>query len=633
MASITFNDEYTNIYKVYFYDDSIDTYTFLANSGINIDYFSDDAEVGDCIVFAGYKSSTSRGKYNELKFNVSTQLAANSITTVWEYAKRPYTTPTWTALADVVDDTNSFQNAGVNVVGWTVPEDWENYVYPGGNTQYYAWYVRCRITALDTLTEGGHQDASTNIFTKPYCINVSGYTEGIPATFSDIYDADVAGGWGVVENDSNQYSFNCGLYLKSGCYFTTKQEQILFKKNWDCYFIGVIKSGEVVIGDKCKNGSAFTFMLYNGDLGGTLAYTNGEIYNTQYRYVHMTGSSVFHGHWGGNLGSVSGQIIYDVYGEGLRQFNFSYDGNAIIGIKGFGMHVENPGAILKNITCYGVNHSVRPSSGNSGDYMHDCDFSGCTLAPINPYHVTSSDGQTMDFVDCNWGTFSDTNKMRWTNNVGPAAYYPTYFETYSILIKVVDGDNEAINDSTAILVDKNNTEIFSYNTNVDGYPGQENGAISSATASTLTDSFKSWSSNQWWFQEVYITSGLGIGQRRIIKKGNTGTELQVAPDWDTTPNNTSKYIIIPYVRIKMFEPIDLITSNVWSTVTNYNPFTLTLSKAGFNTYVLKLTIDKKMDSIITLGQNAVIGDSYITYNTITSQVEFYNDGVLIRAYE
>lgn len=50
----------------------------------------------------------------------------------------------------------------------------------------------------------------------------------------------------------------------------------------------------------------------------------------------------------------------------------------------------------------------------------------------------------------------------------------------------------------------------------------------------------------------------------------------------------------------MLEPIDLVNSYVWSTVTDYNPFTLTLSLKGYETYRQKFTLDKKMDGQIKL---------------------------------
>lgn len=54
-----------------------------------------------------------------LCLNVGTAGVADTLTITWKYW-----TGAWTALAGVVDDTNSFKVAGTNYVTWTHPTDW-----------------------------------------------------------------------------------------------------------------------------------------------------------------------------------------------------------------------------------------------------------------------------------------------------------------------------------------------------------------------------------------------------------------------------------------------------------------------------------------------------------------------------
>jgi hypothetical protein len=63
----------------------------------------------------------------------------------------------------------------------------------------------------------------------------------------------------------------------------------------------------------------------------------------------------------------------------------------------------------------------------------------------------------------------------------------------------------------------------------------------SNSSTTLNDSTKSWTSNQFTNFQVRIVSGTGAGQIRTISS-NTGTQLTV-PTWSTTPDNTSVYNI------------------------------------------------------------------------------------------
>lgn len=68
------------------------------------------------------------------------------------------------------------------------------------------------------------------------------------------------------------------------------------------------------------------------------------------------------------------------------------------------------------------------------------------------------------------------------------------------------------------------------------------GTTTSATINTLSNSAKSWTTNQWTNYQVRITDGTGIGQVRTISS-NTGTQLTVSQNWTVTPDATSKYII------------------------------------------------------------------------------------------
>ena len=70
-------------------------------------------------------------------------------------------------------------------------------------------------------------------------------------------------------------------------------------------------------------------------------------------------------------------------------------------------------------------------------------------------------------------------------------------------------------------------------------------ATETATAgasTTLTNSAKTWTVNQWTNYQVRITSGTGVGQVRTIAS-NTATVLTVSTAWTTTPDATSVYAI------------------------------------------------------------------------------------------
>jgi hypothetical protein len=68
------------------------------------------------------------------------------------------------------------------------------------------------------------------------------------------------------------------------------------------------------------------------------------------------------------------------------------------------------------------------------------------------------------------------------------------------------------------------------------------GTATAGGASTLTNSAKTWTTNQWANSQVRIVSGTGAGQIRTIAS-NTGTVLTTSAAWTTNPDATSVYSI------------------------------------------------------------------------------------------
>lgn len=74
------------------------------------------------------------------------------------------------------------------------------------------------------------------------------------------------------------------------------------------------------------------------------------------------------------------------------------------------------------------------------------------------------------------------------------------------------------------------------------YAAFATGTATSGGASTLTNSAKAWTTNQFANSQVRIVSGTGAGQLRTIAS-NTGTALTTSTAWTTAPDATSVYSI------------------------------------------------------------------------------------------
>jgi hypothetical protein len=98
------------------------------------------------------------------------------------------------------------------------------------------------------------------------------------------------------------------------------------------------------------------------------------------------------------------------------------------------------------------------------------------------------------------------------------------------------------------------------------------GTATGATATTLVNTSKTWTVNQWTNSQVRIVSGTGAGQIRSIAS-NTANTLTVAT-WTTTPDATSVYAIEgndDYLYYMGNNAVTLyrysITANTWTTLT------------------------------------------------------------------
>ena len=98
------------------------------------------------------------------------------------------------------------------------------------------------------------------------------------------------------------------------------------------------------------------------------------------------------------------------------------------------------------------------------------------------------------------------------------------------------------------------------------------GTATSGTASTIVNSAKTWTTNQWSNSQVRITSGTGAGQIRSISS-NDSTSLTVSSNWTITPDATSQYSIEgndDYVYFMGNASVTLyrysISTNTWSTL-------------------------------------------------------------------
>ena len=173
------------------------TYIYRATSGGTVfsanltastafDLFSDTAVANDAIYFA---ASTRYGDMSDFKFNIGTAMAGTDIVLIWEYTRYRGGSPAfqWVEIPNTVDNTNQFTNTGEQIFEFPYPPHFWDATINGVTT---GW-IRCRIVSLTAITEGG-ANQTTRIQTGDGFVRISGTTESVPATWTNVYDWIVA---------------------------------------------------------------------------------------------------------------------------------------------------------------------------------------------------------------------------------------------------------------------------------------------------------------------------------------------------------------------------------------------------------------------------------------------------------
>lgn len=88
-----------------------------------------------------------------------------------------------------------------------------------------------------------------------------------------------------------------------------------------------------------------------------------------------------------------------------------------------------------------------------------------------------------------------------------------------------------------------------------------NGLATGGTSTTLTDTTKSWATDQFAGGYIWIYNGTGAGQIRSISS-NTSDTITVSSSWDTTPSTDSRYVVSGLVILTHSGGITLFNKNV-----------------------------------------------------------------------
>lgn len=86
-------------------------------------------------------------------------------------------------------------------------------------------------------------------------------------------------------------------------------------------------------------------------------------------------------------------------------------------------------------------------------------------------------------------------------------------------------------------------QYYNYAINIDDNTEYDSGTFTSASSTLANDTSKAWVVDSLRYRIVYIHTGTGAGQRKVVVS-NTASQMTFFDAWDTVPDNTSQYSIL-----------------------------------------------------------------------------------------
>jgi len=435
----------SNVQRVYTYDSTTNTFSSNLKTSSAFDYFPDSAVVGDCF----YLLANDVKAFKDVRLYVGTAFAATSVTFTWEYSTGD---GTWAALSNVTNS-DAFTKTGQQDVTWDIPRDWAQTRKHSAsvNMPRTGGWIRARITAVDTPTEGGAQSTQT-VQTGKNWITITGNE-----TFASIRSEDVSNGWGITDTANSGNDKTIQIYASI-----------------------TIDSGATLTGTNKMLEINNAFIQNDGTLTlGSYDSTYDFAYDGCYIYLKSFGFGGGHNHLGGNgtyniygssiivcwpgrvgLGSGSGEVKDSVFEDFYRNFELSnktvkrlrvrpgyngsigntYSANTIDGL------FTNGGFLLlqqgtEEVTATNV----------MADYIHCWSvYVARSIYLINPTLVNAKPLRVQFFA------------------MGGGDHDVYYYTQFNFDLKVIDSNGNAINGATVTIEDKDGTEVFSGTTDANG---------------------------------------------------------------------------------------------------------------------------------------------------------------------
>ena len=560
--------------------------------------FPDNAQVGDFVFiamsapFSGWEA-----------VNLSTPISADSYTLDYKY----WNGADWVALSGLTDGTNQFSQNGQ--ITWTQPTNWETWDYAsntesksGGNALYL---VKVEITALSNWTEGGYLTGYQKVRQKYISLD-----DGSSHTPESLYSDDQTNGWGVITKKGDYaYDISCGVYF-GNCTFTFDNTKIKIGEAGSPNYVPVRVYGATMI---CNDSTTYmssnlasALIVYSKGSGGTITFypsKDSKFYNLYLAQPYDTHYSRFATFTSGGSGQAQwynvliGSMMYTGGSHYFNRINFQNI-----------QYLLSAGDTVYDNCIFGTKFNKDP--GYAPVVLRPTfDGGSSTTADWISYYYpdTITRQHHMDVISGKW---NHGNKWKcYCDDAYPDSTTRSHIMVYSqyLSLKITDADGNALSGVSLKLTDSygNNglwENLDCYMTSNFSDANDTTCDVSDGTKLNVGDVILYWGE----ILKVVSISGNTITWERGIQDGSAriyGLNDFYVPlrrRVNTMTIDGSKDEIYVLERVYYKYSLDNGSTSTGNVYRDYNNYTLTISKPGYQTYVTKITIDKEIDSVITL---------------------------------
>lgn len=192
--------------------------------------------------------------------------------------------------------------------------------------------------------------------------------------------------------------------------------------------------------------------------------------------------------------------------------------------------------IVRELRGYKVHITGGPNAGTTAEIASNTTGANAIITVVTPFGTSITASSTYRLITPRWYVLNAITASG-TTTANVFKYYDFALNTWTA---AETGGTDGVAPAAVIGTDGKLISTPSYMGS--DYKSFATGTATAGAGTTLTNSGKSWTTNQWANYQIRITAGTGAGQIRTIAS-NTGTVITVSSAWSTNPDATSAYSI------------------------------------------------------------------------------------------